>query len=450
MTNLPPHPISLADVPQQAPAIDSSAETSVDAGSPPLDGTASEPVIAGTTVRVLDLVMAAYNQSLEHAAQLLVPSHDAAAALPIIRQAVNFCASRVCDQQQRYCEGCRLDNDHRGLKTVDDFCGQFANITFRDSALVLVPGGPRAPQTFDSLDRLSRSWSGDEVFYLARRVVRRLKKQDEPRPKRMTGGLDAGPMPALIVVRPQLAENIGMVARAMANFGLDELRLVAPRDGWPNERARAAASGANFIVDAASVVPTLADALADLQWVCATTARQRDLAKPVMTPEQAVAEMGRRIASGQRCGIIFGPERTGLETDEVAVADAVVMVPVNPKFASLNLAQATLLLGYEWLKMTQGGTLGRVTTYEQALKPGIRTRGSDPASKEQLIGFFEHLEGDLERLGFFNPPHKRQTVVRNMRSMFSRMEATEQEIRTLRGIVATLAKGKGHGRKSST
>jgi tRNA/rRNA methyltransferase len=440
--------------PPDLPPVSAPQPDSGDFGPAPLplelDSAADEPVIVGTTLRVLDLVSAAYTHSVEHAAATLGESHEKSAAANLVRQAVDFCAARICDQQQKYCQGCRLDIEHRGLKSVDDFCRQFASISFRQTPLVLTPGGPRPARTFDSLEQLSRTWNGDENFYLARRVIRRQIKQDEPRPKRMSGGLDAGPMPALILVRPQLAENIGMVARAMANFGLDELRLVAPRDGWPNERARAAASGANFIVDAAHAVPTLKDALADLQWVCATTARQRDLAKPVMTPEQAVAEMGRRIALGQRCGILFGPERTGLETDEVAVADVVVMVPVNPKFASLNLAQATLLFGYEWLKLTQAGTLGRVTTYEQALTPGTRNRGSDPASKEQLIGFFEHLESELERLGFFNPPHKRQTMVRNLRSMFSRMEATEQEIRTLRGIVATLAKGKGQGRKSST
>jgi tRNA/rRNA methyltransferase len=408
-------------------------------------------VIAGTSVTVLSVVDAAYTQSLEHAAALLPAGEPGtAAARDIARAAVDFCAARTCDSLKRYCEGCRLRTEERGLTSVDEYCRQFKQLTFRQSTLVLTPGGPLPARTFDSLEQLSRTWSGDEVFYLARRVIRRQLKQDQPRPKRMSGGLDAGPQPALILVRPQLAENIGMVARAMANFGLDELRLVAPRDGWPNERARAAASGANFIVDVATALPTLDEGIADLQWVCATTARQRDLAKPVLTPEQAVAEMGRRIADGQRCGILFGPERTGLETDEIAVADAVVMVPVNPKFASLNLAQATLLLGYEWLKFTAAGTLGRVTTYEKPLSAGAQTRGSEPASKEQLIGFFEHMEGELERLGFFNPPHKRQTVVRNMRSMFSRMEATEQEIRTLRGIVATLAKGKGHGRKSST
>jgi tRNA/rRNA methyltransferase len=253
--------------------------------------------------------------------------------------------------------------------------------------------------------------------------------------------------PTLVLVRPQLTDNIGMVARAMANFGLDDLRLVEPRDGWPNEKARAAASGADFIIDATRSFSTLPAAIGDLNFVCATTARQRDLAKPVLTPEQAVLEIRERLEQGQRCAVIFGPERAGLETDEVAMADAVVMAPVNPKFASLNLAQAVLLVSYEWLKQTKQGTLGRVTTYETPVDTGVRTRGSPLATKEELLGFFEHIEGELDRLGFFNPPHKRQTVVRNLRSMFARMNATEQEVRTLRGIVATLSLGKGKGRK---
>ena len=136
--------------------------------------------------------------------------------------------------------------------------------------------------------------------------------------------------------------------------------------------------------------------MAGLNWVAATSARQRDLAKPVLTPEQAVAEMQRRMAEGQRCGILFGPERNGLETEEVANADAVVMAPVNPTFASLNLAQAVLLVGYEWMKQAGSGTLGRVTTYEEALQPGLRTRGSPPATREELMGFFEHIERELE------------------------------------------------------
>ena len=146
-------------------------------------------------------------------------------------------------------------------------------------------------------------------------------------------------------MEPQLADNIGMVARACANFGLDDLRLVNPRDGWPNEKARIAASGANYIIDDAQRFATLDESIADLNWVAATTARQRDLRKPVLTPEQAIAEMRTRIGRGERCGILFGRERNGLETTEVANADALIMIPVNSRFASLNLAQAVLLIG---------------------------------------------------------------------------------------------------------
>jgi tRNA/rRNA methyltransferase len=252
--------------------------------------------------------------------------------------------------------------------------------------------------------------------------------------------------PAIILVRPQLADNIGAAARAMANFGLDDMRLIAPRDGWPNPQARAAASGANAIVDAASAAPTLAEGLVGLNWVCATTARQRDLTKPVLTPAEAIAEIVQRTREGQRCGIMFGPERTGLEQAEIANADALVMAPVNPAFASLNLAQAVLLLAYEWIKQTGGGTLGRVTTYETAITSGLKSR-SPPATKEQLMGFFEHLEGELDRMGFLHPPHRRAVMIANLRSLFTRLSASEQEIRTLRGIVKALVHGKGPGRR---
>jgi tRNA/rRNA methyltransferase len=151
-----------------------------------------------------------------------------------------------------------------------------------------------------------------------------------------------------------------------------------------------------------------------------------------------VKEMLERMAQGQRCGIVFGPERNGLETGEIANADAVVMAPVNPNFASLNLAQAVLLMSYEWMKQSGRGTLGRVTTYESAIEAGMRTRGSLPASREELLGFFEHLEAELDASGFFTASEKRPSVVQNLRSMFVRTGATEQEIRTLRGIVKAL------------
>ena len=180
-----------------------------------------------------------------------------------------------------------------------------------------------------------------------------------------------GETPAVILMEPQLPDNIGMVARACANFGLDNLRLVNPRDGWPNEKARIAASGANYIIDDATAHASLGSAMADLNWVAATTARQRDLRKPVLTPEQTVAEIAVRIARGERCGLLFGRERNGLETTEVANCDAVVMIPVNSRFASLNLAQAVLLVGYEWMKVSGRASLGRVTTYEKPVEAGL-------------------------------------------------------------------------------
>jgi tRNA/rRNA methyltransferase len=236
----------------------------------------------------------------------------------------------------------------------------------------------------------------------------------------------------------------------MANFGLDELRLIAPRDGWPNEKARIAASGANYVIDDAAAFPTLAASIADLNWLAATTARQRDLRKPVMTPIEAVAEMRTRILRGERCGILFGRERNGLETSEIASADALVMIPVNSSFASLNLAQAVLILGYEWMRGSEGQSLGRVTTYETPIATGLNLGADRPATKEELLGLFDHLEAELDRQGFFNPPQKRASVVRNLRTMLTRLGATEQEVRTLRGIVATLVKGRGQARKPST
>lgn len=406
------------------------------------------PAVEGSGRPVADYIRSAYEDGLA-AAQLLA---EPPLTEQELRSVINFCADEACTVTRAFCPGCRKWTEREGLATLDEYCARYSSITFTDTGLVLSTGGPLPPASFPSLEALARSWAGEEVWYLARRVIRRLKKLEDPRPKRMAGIADEDllPSPTLILVRPQLADNIGMVARAMANFGLDDLRLVDPRDGWPNEKARAAASGANFIIDAVKATSTLREAIADLNFVCATTARRRDLAKPVFTPEQAVQEIRRRMDAGERCGIVFGPERAGLETDEVAVADGIVMVPVNPRFASLNLAQAVLLLSYEWLKETRRGTLGRVTTYESALEPGLHTRGSPPATKEELLGFFQHLESELERLGFFNPPHKRQTVMRNIITMFTRMNASEQEVRTLRGIVATLSRGKGVGRKSPT
>lgn len=244
------------------------------------------------------------------------------------------------------------------------------------------------------------------------------------------------PGPAVILVAPQLGENIGTAARAMLNFGLTDLRIVRPRDGWPNERARAAASGADMVIDGAQLFATTAEAIAGLDYVVATTARSRDMVKPVLTPDVAAARLRDAFAAGGRAGLLFGPERTGLENDDIVLADALMMVPVNPAFASLNLAQCVLLMAYEWSKAGDR-TEGERIDY-------LQTR---PATKEELIGFFDHLEGELDRFGFLKPPEKRPSMIRNLRNMFQRAVLTEQEVRTLRGVVAALTRRhpKGEG-----
>jgi tRNA/rRNA methyltransferase len=238
----------------------------------------------------------------------------------------------------------------------------------------------------------------------------------------------AEPGPAMILVAPQMGENIGTAARAMLNFGLTEMRLVAPRDGWPNERARATSSGADAVIDHVAVHDSTEAAVADLDYVIATTARHRDMMKPILTPETAAKKLREVMAGGGKAGVLFGPERTGLTNDDVVLADAVLMVPVNPAFASLNLAQAVLLIGYEWFK-------GADVTPAERIDYGA-TR---PATKEELLGFFGHLEGELDRFGFLKPPEKRPSMIRNIRNLFQRAGMTEQEVRTFRGIVAALA-----------
>ena len=402
------------------------------------------PIVAGTALPVAAVVHACHEKTIDVGlADLAVPGLDRATLEPIL----TYCAERRCEADDATCPGCRLKMERLGIKTFDDFVGHHARIDFKASPLTLRGSGAET-LVAESLEQLAKTWAGEEYWFWARRVLRKLRHGI--RRARQSGAPPPGTgvSPVFILVRPQLADNIGMVARALANFGLDELRLVEPRDGWPNEKARIAASGANFIVDAAQAFPTLKEALTCLNWVAATSARQRDLAKPVLTPEQAVAEMLRRTSEGQRCGILFGPERNGLETEELANADAVVMAPVNPTFASLNLAQAVLLVGYEWMKQAGSGTLGRVTTYEEKLQPGLRTRGSPPATKEELLGFFEHIERELESQGFYKPPEKRPSMVQNMRTMFTRMGATEQEIRTLRGIVKALVQARRSGSDS--
>lgn len=250
--------------------------------------------------------------------------------------------------------------------------------------------------------------------------------------------MNAGP--AIILVEPQLGENIGAAARAMANFGLRELRLVAPRDGWPNEAARSSAALAVEIVDKAKLFPTLQEAVADLHYLAATTARSRFLAKPVLAPDGAVAALFERAEAGLRCGVLFGKERTGLENAQISIADVIVTAPVDPDFASLNLAQSVLLLAYEWRKLVNPASLGRQLP-DAPQGAGQRFKASRPAERGELLGFFEHLERELDFCGFLFPPEKRDTMVNNIRSMFARMAPTEQEVRTLRGIVANLRRG---------
>jgi tRNA/rRNA methyltransferase len=239
------------------------------------------------------------------------------------------------------------------------------------------------------------------------------------------------PGPAVILVEPQLGDNVGATARAMANFGLSELRLIKPRDGWPNPRAWVAASGADRVLDEAKLFETVEAAIADCTFVLATTARAHDQAKPVIGPDEAAQAIAPRIASGERVGILFGRERYGLENHEVALADQIVTLPVNPAFASLNLAQAVIIVAYEWFKLTSGGVL----PFKMPVKSG-------PAPREQLMAFFSNLERELERVEFFRPPEKHETMSINLRNIFHRMQPTRQDIQTLHGVIMAIAEGR--------
>ena len=234
--------------------------------------------------------------------------------------------------------------------------------------------------------------------------------------------------PAIILVEPQMGENIGMVARAMANFGLSELRLVNPRDGWPNERAQATASKADHVIEAAKVYDTLEEAIADLNFVYATTARERDGFKPVRSPVVAAETLRAKFRAGEGTGILFGRERWGLTNEEVALADEIVTFPVNPAFASLNIAQAVLLMSYEWMK----------SGMEDLSDVPFQAMEQTQSTKEQLFGFFDQLEEALEARNYFHPPAKKPKMVDNLRAVLSRRAFTEQEISVLRGVISSL------------
>ena len=241
----------------------------------------------------------------------------------------------------------------------------------------------------------------------------------------------SGPAPIVVLVEPQLGQNIGMAARAMGNFGLSQLRIVNPRDGWPNIHALRAASGADAIINGAQLFETPQSAIADCSLVFATTARAHDQAKPVQAPEQAAQAMAGEIAAEGKVAILFGRERWGLTNEEVALADRIVTFPVVPEFASLNLAQAVLLMGYEWFKHARDGVL-----------PFATNERSQRAAKAQMQAFFETLVAELDRVEFLRPPEKRDTMIVNLRNIFTRMEPTQQDMQTLHGAIKAIAEGR--------
>ena len=254
---------------------------------------------------------------------------------------------------------------------------------------------------------------------------------DHSRPS-TTGG------PAIILVQPQLGENIGTAARAMLNCGLDDLRLVRPRDGWPSDKALAAASGADTVLEKVRLYPSAAAAISGLVHVYAATARDRGMVRREVTPRHAAAEMRIWLGAGEPCGVLIGPERTGLLNDDVALADTVLTVPLNPAFSSLNLAQAVMIIGYEWF-----------TSRAEAPPEILHRGGSRPATKEELLNFFDHLEEELENNGFLRNRESRPSMVRNLRSLFQRAQCTEQELRTLHGVVTAFAGQRERKQKTS-
>ncbi|MBV8921042.1 TrmJ/YjtD family RNA methyltransferase [Bradyrhizobium sp.] len=237
--------------------------------------------------------------------------------------------------------------------------------------------------------------------------------------------------PIIILVEPQLGENIGMAARAMGNFALARLRLVNPRDGWPNVAAQRAAAGADHILSGVQLFDSVEQAVADLDLLFATTARAHDQAKPVMAPEVAAAEMKEHMGSGGKVGILFGRERWGLTNEEVARANRIITFPVNPGFASLNLAQAVLLMGYEWFKLATASAM-----------PFAMPERSPRASQQQMDAFFENLVRELDRVEFLRPVEKRDTMLVNLRNIFFRMEPTKQDMHTLQGVIMAIAEGR--------
>ena len=240
--------------------------------------------------------------------------------------------------------------------------------------------------------------------------------------------------PAFVLVRPQMGENIGAAARGMWNFGLDRMRVVAPRDGWPNERAVAMASGAGRLLDEAMLVEDVAGAVGDCHYVFATTARSREMTKPVFSPERAMQVAAGKIAAGEKVAVLFGPERAGLENDDVARASAIITVPVNPDFASLNLAQCVLLTAYEWHRASADHAP------EEHL-PGE----TEWATREEVDHLAGHYEERMEEAGFFFPEHKAVSMRRTMRNFWSRMPLTQGDVRMMHGVMRQMVRWKDRG-----
>ncbi|MGU3494241.1 RNA methyltransferase [Xanthobacteraceae bacterium A53D] len=237
--------------------------------------------------------------------------------------------------------------------------------------------------------------------------------------------------PVVVLVEPQLGENIGSAARAMGNFGLSRLRIVNPREGWPNPKANTFSAGADRILDEAQLYPDLRSALADISYAVATTARERGMAKPVLGADQVAQDAAVRLAAGQDVALVYGRERTGLYTEEVSLCDAILTLPVNPAFASLNLGMAVAVTAYEWSKVASGGVL-----------PFAMPDRSVPAERADLFSFFDHLERELEEAVFFRSAEKAPSTTRNIRNIFHRCELTKQDLATLHGVVTALVEGR--------
>lgn len=235
--------------------------------------------------------------------------------------------------------------------------------------------------------------------------------------------------PSFILVRPQMGENIGSAARAMLNFGLERMRIVAPRDGWPNSKAVALASGAGRLLDNAGLFPDVQAAIADCDYVFATTARGRELTKPIMTPERAMEYARALCAEGKKVGVLFGPERAGLENEDVALANAIVTVPVNPEFPSLNLAQCALLMGYEWRRQTA-----------EVVPEVMELARTDFASGVEVEKLGDHFEDRLTAAGFFFPPEKEPGMKLALRNMWSRLNLTRADVQTFHGMLRQIAR----------